>query len=70
MDELANGENREICHCKKVSYVDIERVLHNSKKFSDVERAFAEVQKQTHCSTGCGKCQKEIEKTISEIMSA
>ena len=44
-------ENRLICKCKKVSYADIEQVLHASKTFSEVERAFDEVQKITHCST-------------------
>ena len=61
-------ENRLICKCKKVSYADIEQVLHASKTFSEVERAFDEVQKITHCSTGCGGCHVEIMDTISEIM--
>ena len=61
-------ENRLICKCKKLSYADIEQVLHASKTFSEVERAFDEVQKITHCSTGCGGCHDEIMDTISEIM--
>ena len=51
-----------------MSYADIEQVLHASKTFSEVERAFDEVQKITHCSTGCGGCHDEIMDTISEIM--
>lgn len=61
-------ENRLICKCKKVTYADIEQVLHSSKTFDEVESAFAEVQKITHCSTGCGGCHDEIMDTISEIM--
>ena len=61
-------ETRLICKCKKVSYADIEQVLHASKTFSEVERAFDEVQKITHCSTGGGGCHDEIMDTISEIM--
>ena len=38
------------------------------KTFDEVESAFAEVQKITRCSTGCGGCHDEIMDTISEIM--
>lgn len=62
-------ENREICHCMKVTYADVENALHNSKTFSEVEKTFEEVQKITRCSTGCGGCHDEIMDTISEIMS-
>lgn len=58
-----------ICNCKKVSYSDVEDVLHRHDKFSDVEKAFAEVQTETHCSTGCGGCHDKIMDVISEIMS-
>lgn len=44
--------NIEICHCKKVTLADIERVLFESKTMSDVEGAFESVQQQTKCSTG------------------
>ena len=40
---MHTGENREICHCKKVTLFDIEDVLHDSENFSQVEEAFAEV---------------------------
>ncbi len=63
-------ENYEICHCKKVTYADVENALHNSKTFSQVEEAFQDVQKITKCSTGCGGCHDEIMRTISEIMHA
>ncbi len=62
-------ENYKICNCKNVSYADVENVLHNSTSFSDVEKAFDEVQLQTHCSTGCGGCHDKIIDAISEIMS-
>ena len=37
-------------------------------KFDDVLSAFDEVQKITHCSTGCGGCHDKIMDAISEIM--
>ena len=61
--------NEMICNCKQVSYADVENALHQSKTFSQVEEAFADVQRITHCSTGCGRCHDEIMRTISEIMS-
>ena len=54
-------ENYEICHCKKVTYADVERALENGKNFSDV-------QKITHCSTGCGGCHSAVLDAISQIM--
>lgn len=66
---MSLGSNREICHCKKVTYLDIEKALHDNEKFSDVEKAFESVQAITHCTTGCRGCHDEILKTISEIMS-
>ena len=47
-------ENYTICNCKKVTYFDIEDALHDHEKFDDVLAAFEDVQKVTHCSTGCG----------------
>ena len=61
-------ENYEICHCKKVTYADVERALENGKNFSDVENAFSHVQKITHCSTGCGGCHSAVLDAISQIM--
>lgn len=62
-------ENIMICNCKQVSYADVEQALYRYSKFSDVEKAFESVQKQTQCSTGCGGCHQKILDTISEIMS-
>ncbi|MGN0676489.1 MAG: (2Fe-2S)-binding protein, partial [Ruminococcus sp.] len=62
-------ENKVICHCMNVSYADIEKALHEHQVFTDVEREFEEIQKVTHCSTGCGGCHDEILGVISEIMS-
>lgn len=58
-----------ICNCKKVSYFDVQKALLTSKHFGDVEKAFEDVQKVTHCSTGCGGCHGKILDAISEIMS-
>ena len=61
--------NDIICNCMQVSYVDIDRALHNHKVFSDVEKEFEEVQKLTHCSTGCGGCHDKIMGIISDMIS-
>ncbi|MBR3817061.1 MAG: (2Fe-2S)-binding protein [Clostridia bacterium] len=58
-----------ICNCKKVTYFDVEDALRNFKNFNDVEKNFEEVQKITHCTTGCGGCHEKILDAISEIMS-
>ena len=60
--------NEMICNCKQVSYADIEKALHSHATFGDVEKEFGEVQKITHCSTGCGGCHQKILDVISEIM--
>lgn len=62
-------ENYTVCKCKKVTYADIENVLHNEKHFDNVEKAFEDVQSVTHCSTGCGGCHDKIMGIISDIMS-
>ena len=61
-------ENEMICHCKQVSYSDVEKALHQIEHFDDVLKTFEEVQKITHCSTGCGGCHDKILDAISEIM--
>lgn len=61
-------ENYTICNCKNVTYFDVAEALHNCPTFSDVEKTFDEVQKITHCSTGCGGCHGKILDAISEIM--
>ena len=61
-------EDYMICNCKKVSYSDVEKATHELKNFSDVQKAFDDVQKVTHCSTGCGGCHDKIMDVISEIM--
>ena len=61
--------NYTICNCKNVSYFDVQNALESCKRFNDVEKTFEEVQKITHCSTGCGGCHNKILDAISEIMS-
>ena len=60
--------NEMICNCKQVSYMDIVNALHELTKFDDVLEDFDEVQKMTHCSTGCGGCHDKIMNIISEVM--
>jgi len=61
-------ENYMVCNCKKVSYADIDEALHKHETFTDVLKAFEDVQKVTHCSTGCGGCHDKVINIISEIM--
>ena len=61
-------ENYIICNCKQVSYKDIEQALTSQKNMESVLKAFEEVQKITHCSTGCGGCHDKVLDVISEIM--
>ncbi len=61
-------ENYMVCNCKQVSYADIADALDSMKSFSDVLTAFEDVQKVTHCSTGCGGCHRKVLDIISEIM--
>lgn len=63
-------KNGMICNCKQVSYVDVENALHQLTRFEDVLNTFDEVQKITHCSTGCGGCHDKILEAISEILMA
>ncbi|MBQ8506454.1 MAG: (2Fe-2S)-binding protein [Clostridia bacterium] len=63
-------ENYTVCNCKKVSYFDILDALHNCKSFEEVEQTFAELQRITHCSTGCGGCHDKVMDIISANMSA
>ena len=62
-------ENQIICNCKQVSLADIEKALETSEKFNDAVSYFEDVQKQTHCSTGCGSCHNKILDIIADYMS-
>ena len=61
-------ENQIICNCKQVSLADIEKALSSKETFTDVLTAFDDVQKITHCSTGCGGCHDKILEIISELL--
>lgn len=61
-------ENYTVCNCKKVSYADIANALDTHKNFDSVLAAFEDVQKVTHCSTGCGGCHNKVLDIISELM--
>ncbi len=57
-----------VCNCKQVSYADIGNALDEHKDFKNVLEAFEDVQKITHCPTGCGGCHRKVLDIISEIM--
>jgi NAD(P)H-nitrite reductase large subunit len=61
-------ENYMVCNCKQVSLVDIMNALQNHDKMEDVLKVFEDVQKITHCSTGCGGCHDKVLDLIADIM--
>jgi len=61
-------ENYMVCNCKKVSFYDIADALHEKETFDDVLKAFEDVKKVTHCSTGCGGCHDKVLAVISDIL--
>lgn len=61
-------ENYTVCNCKQVKYSDILDAVHSLNNISDVLAVFEEVQKITHCSTGCGGCHDKIIAIISDAM--
>ena len=61
-------ENYEICHCMGVSFVDVEKAVHEFDSFGDLLDMFKKVQEKTSCSTGCGGCYDDILKAISDVM--
>lgn len=69
MGGITLKENYMVCNCKQVSYSDIADAVHSMDKFDDVLLAFEDVQKVTHCSTGCGGCHQKVLDIISDIMS-
>ena len=63
-------ENYTVCNCKKVSYFDILDALHSCRTFEELEKTFEELQRITHCSTGCGGCHDKVLDIIADHMSA
>ena len=61
-------ENYTVCNCMGVSYDDIATALESHTKFEDVVKVFEDVQKVTHCSTGCGGCYQKVLDVISEVL--
>ena len=61
-------ENYTVCHCMQVSYADSAEALRQHQSFDNVLTAFEDVQKVTHCSTGCGGCHQKVLDIISELM--
>ena len=61
-------ENYMVCNCKQVSYADIANALDTQNNFDSVLEAFEDIQKVTHCSTGCGGCHNKVLDIISELM--
>ena len=61
-------ENYLVCNCKQVSFADIANALAQKSNFTDVLAAFEDVQKVTHCSTGCGGCHQKVLDIISDIL--
>ena len=54
--------NKEACHCKNVTYGQIEKAVRQGAKTPE------QVQKITGCGTGCGKCREFIEYLIRDFL--
>ena len=61
-------ENYIVCKCAKVDYHSIATALENHNKMEDVIEVFKDVQKVTHCTTGCGGCYEKVLDVISEVL--
>ena len=57
-----------ICNCKQVTFGAIEKAVREATRLHDAISLFDEVQKQTHCSTGCGTCHDKILDVIADLM--
>ena len=57
-----------ICKCRKVTFGMIENAMEHHNDLGDVVKLFDEVQKETKCSTGCGKCHDKIMDVIADIL--
>lgn len=58
----------KICNCKNVTYFNILDALDKHSKVENLLDVFADVQKTTHCSTGCGGCYNRVLEVISDTM--
>ena len=54
--------NKVACHCHNVTYKKIAAAI------ADGARTYEEVQKATHCGTGCGKCKDFIQVLIRDLL--
>ena len=64
----SSDENFTVCNFNQVTYLDIEKALHENAELSAVLAAFEKVKDTTHCSTGCGGCHDKVMAIISDIM--
>ncbi len=61
-------ENYIVCNCAQVDYHAIASALESHTKLEDVEKVFEDVQKITHCTTGCKGCYGKVLDIISEVL--
>ena len=61
-------ENYIVCNCAQVDYNKIASTLETHNKMEDVLDVFKDVQKVTHCTTGCGGCYEKVLEVISEVL--
>lgn len=54
--------NKEACHCKNVTYAQIENAIRQGAKTPE------EVQKITGYGTGCGQCREFVDYLIRQLL--
>ena len=66
--DTKSAKDFKICNCKNVTYFNILDALDKHTKVESLLDVFADVQKTTHCSTGCGGCYNRVLEVISDTM--
>lgn len=54
--------NKEACHCKNVTYAQIENAIRQGAKTPE------QVQKITGYGTGCGRCREFVQYLIRQLL--
>lgn len=53
-------ENKTVCFCKQVKYLDIKKAIEEGSKTVE------DIKKATGAATGCGRCASAIDEILKE----